>query len=167
MTESEIKFSSEIAKQYGKNCRIKTSTRQEKNNFNKISNTAIVNRKQNYKLCNICKKLVLNISCHVQETHKIKRTEQNYSDHIQKSVTVPACFTKKVGTEVQILTDKEIQEIKDENMIINMQEEKLKDLAKSRKLIQSASDDAEREKLAQEYHGKKLKNWLKKPQISF
>ena len=126
-----------------------------------------MNRKQNYKLCNICKKLVLNISCHVQETHKIKRTEQNYSDHIQKSVTVPACFTKKVGTEVKILTDKEIQEIKDENMIINMQEEKLKDLAKSRKLIQSASDYAERKKLAQEYHGKKLKNWLKKPQISF
>ena len=53
------------------------------------------------------------------------------------------CFTKKVGTEVKILTDSEIKQIKDENIIMNMQAYKLNDLAKSRELIQSASADLE------------------------
>ena len=61
------------------------------------------------------------------------------------------CFTKKVGTEVKILTDSEIKQIKDENIIMNMQAYKLNDLAKSRELIQSASADLEWKKLAEQY----------------
>ena len=55
---------------------------------------SMVSRKENYKRCIICSKLVINLSDHVRNTHKIKSDDAMYSFYVKEPPVVPACYTK-------------------------------------------------------------------------
>ena len=78
----------------------------------RISNTNLINRKQNYKLCKICKKLYMNISDHLKTTHKLNRSDPNYETLVKTCEVVPRCYTKKVGGRATALNNEALEEAK-------------------------------------------------------
>lgn len=77
---------------------------------NRHQNTHLVSRKHNYKRCIICQKLVLNISEHVSQVHKISRDNSRYEYYVKETSVVPKVFTKIVDKQVQELTGSDLDE---------------------------------------------------------
>ena len=86
-----------------------------KSTANKYKCTNLVNRKSNYKECIICKRLIKNMSAHVQEKHKIKKTDGNYKDCVYHCPVVPGCFVKFTNGVAIKMSQTEMDAIKDEN----------------------------------------------------
>ena len=81
----------------------------------KYSNTYMVNKKCNYKECPICKKLYMNITDHLKQTHKMKKDDENYDNYVKNCTIVPKCYTKKIGGTTRRLTNESLIEAQEEN----------------------------------------------------
>ena len=107
----------------------------------KPSNTNLVNRKCNYKICPICNNLYMNMSDHLKHFHKMSSTDPNYESYVKNCAVVPKCYTKKKEGKVKILTDKSMEEAKSKyEAEINSQQKILNQLKTLRHDIKTTSE---------------------------
>lgn len=139
LSEEQIDFAMNSARKFDTN---KGTASQETENLetecslkkvkkNVYQNTNLVNRKQNYKKCIICKTLCMNISQHLCKTHKLNSKDLSFKQHIIDSITIPKCHTKIVNGKAIELSSVEINKINEEMPQIGQQQatlSKLKDL---------------------------------------
>ena len=85
----------------------------KKNRANKFQNTKLVNRKNNYKKCIECHKLVMNISDHVLKTHKVLKSDKNYKNMVHNAPVVNKICTKVVDGKVTELQGEELKDVLD------------------------------------------------------
>ena len=71
----------------------------QKKSPKKISfrNTKNVNKRNNPKLCLICNKPYINVTCHNKGQHTISSIDLEYRRLIEEAEVVPKRFTNKVG----------------------------------------------------------------------
>ena len=79
---------------------------------NKYKCTNLVNRKSNYKECLMCKKLYKNMCAHVQDKHKVKKTDANYKNLVYHSPVVPSIYVKYTDGVPKKMSQAEMEEIK-------------------------------------------------------
>ena len=95
-----------------------TSTKKYKKSVKKVKRYKLTNqvsRKGNYKCCFLCKQIVKNITDHIQQKHKIPKSDLHYRDYIAKSNVVPSCYIKKINNSVVMLTGDELAKAKIDN----------------------------------------------------
>ena len=79
------------------------------------SNTYLVNKKNNYKVCPSCEKLYLNLCDHLQNFHKLNRNDPEYKKFVNTCEVVPRVYTKmKAGMAIK-LTGKDLNEAKEKH----------------------------------------------------
>ena len=66
INETKIKFALKIAKEYASNCELSRSIpKTDAPKKNSFANTKLVRKKHNYKICQKCDKLYLNLTDHL------------------------------------------------------------------------------------------------------
>ena len=73
-------------------------------------NTALVNKKLNYKACSLCKRLVMNMTNHIRKTHQIQKSDSRYDSLIHHCEVVPKCYTKQEGGTTVRLVGSELKD---------------------------------------------------------
>ena len=81
-----------------------------------LNSTSLVSRKHNYKKCAICSKLVINLSQHLHSVHKMETGDPNLKKILSESETVPKIFTKDIKGKVEILPEKQLEQVKDSHL---------------------------------------------------
>ena len=149
--EHKIEHARLIARMYSRNCAMKipipafSKKSPKKFSFN---NTKNVNKRNNPKLCLICDKPYINMTCHIKEQHKISSTDPEYRRLIEEAEVVPKCFTKKVGQKTVVLSNEEIEKVIEEKPSIEAEQACLKRLKALRtdlclKIQKNDANDAE------------------------
>ena len=95
--------------------------------------TGLVKKKDNFKQCKICSKLVINMTNHIKKTHKISKEHCRYHSLITTCEVVPRCLVSFQNGIPQLKTGNELVEAKAANMdLIAGQRESLEMLKKYR-----------------------------------
>ena len=133
MTESQVEFAMKAARKIEK-IRNPIQIKEKPTKSKKYQNTDLVNKKNNYKECVICSKLCINMSDHIQKTHKVHRSHRNYDNYIENAKVIPKVYTKiQDGVRVQ-LRDTALEDAKEVYAdLIGNQQTTLEKLKKFRK----------------------------------
>ena len=67
-------------------------------------------RKYNFKSCMLCSKIVMNLSDHVRNTHKIESTHDMYNSYVRDPPVIPAVYTKILNGVRVKLEGEELEE---------------------------------------------------------
>ena len=136
LTENQIEYAMNVAQLFTKNSQ-PTQTGPTRSKAGKPSNTNLVNRKCNYKECPICKRLILNITDHLKNTHKINNNDSKYTDYIKHCRVVPRIYTKKKRGVTTLLANKSLDDAREEyEEEVNRQKKTLDKLKELRKEIE-------------------------------
>ena len=73
--------------------------------------------KSNYKYCELCNGLILNLCDHLKSTHKLSKNSKDYINCMSKTVLIPACFVIKQGRTRSIKSVEEITDLEKNNKI--------------------------------------------------
>ena len=137
LSDDQVKYALLCSKLFSRNCKRTEDTETIK----RLSNTNLVNRKQNYKLCKLCNKLYMNMSDHLKTSHNMTLNSPNYENLVKTCKVVPKCYTKKVGGRATALTDKSLVEAMTENEAkIKNQQHILESLSALRKEMKETSE---------------------------
>ena len=115
LNEEQITFALKFARKASKNKLPKASTPSLQPTAPKrivYQNTALVNRKNNFKKCSLCSKLYLNIAQHIRFVHKIDRNDCKYLEWIKSSQVIPKVYTKREEGRTVELTGEELEKAK-------------------------------------------------------
>jgi len=123
LNSEQIEFAAKVARRIDKNKETYSKTspatpctvQHKEAKKETYRNTQLVNRKNNYKQCLLCQKLVKNLSQHVSLTHKIKSSDPDYDHYVCDPEVIPACYIKMVGGSAVVLSGDELEEAKRKN----------------------------------------------------
>ena len=89
----------------------------------RVSNTHLVNKKRNYKVCPICNNLYRNMTDHITNSHKIKKTDVCYENYVKDCEVIPTVYTKLKSGRAVKLEGEELKEAKEkyEDEIVKQQ----------------------------------------------
>ena len=73
--------------------------------------------KSNYKYCQLCNGLILNLCDHLKSTHKLSKNSKDYINCMSKTVLIPACFVIKQGRSRSIMSVDDITDFEKNNTI--------------------------------------------------
>lgn len=109
LSEDATTYAIQCSKEFSKNSKPTNRTRTSK----RKSNTSMVSRKGNYKICPLCNRLFLNLTDHLQHIHKLSKTTEEYEKYLKNSEVVPRCYTKLVSGVATKLTGEDLENAKD------------------------------------------------------
>jgi hypothetical protein len=86
---------------------------QRKSKPAKYQNTALVNRKHNYKQCVLCQSITINLPDHVKKVHDMNRNDPAYDKCVKEPPVIPKCYTQKKGTKTVLLEGDDLKAAKE------------------------------------------------------
>ena len=167
LNEEKTLYAMQCSKLFSKNR--KTSKPSASLSKEMKSNTCLVNRKLNYKICPICKNLYMNMTDHLQHAHKMKKTDPDYEKFVTTCKIVPRCYTKIVKGKATMLGDQFLEEARDKqkdiivhqhqmwNNLKNLRKE-MEDTSERIKLKPTEEDKEKLKQLRQEYAEERYRN---------
>ena len=144
LKSNDIEFAVEVARQMEKNKKETSIVVKDPvvTKVKKYQNTAMVNRKGNYKECILCSKLCVNISDHIANTHKISKSDDKYGSLVRNSQLVPRLYTKTVMGKPKKLEGDELNEAMQKySGEMKVQEDLLKELKTSREVMNNIKEE--------------------------
>ena len=147
LSDDKINYAIEMAliMESNKGCKSTTpySKCTKKRGLKSNPSTFLVNRKDNYKKCSICGKLVLNMTNHIQRTHSIKKEDPSYKSLVTQCEVVPQCFIKQSDkSSAVILTGDELATAQKQ---FSSQIEEQKDTLEKLKALRTSMEEKKKE----------------------
>ena len=142
LTEPQVDYALGVSRVFAKNSQpSQQTTAATTSKAGRPSNTNLVNRKCNYKECPVCKKLVLNITDHLKNLHKINDTNPKYKDYIKNCRVIPKIYTKKQHGVTTLLLNESLDAAKEEyEEEVNKQMKTLHELKVLREKIENLTE---------------------------